>query len=114
MNRPSTVAVDFDGVIHDYTRGWQDGSIYGEFVPGAAAALSRLMREYAVFVHTTRKPRQVARWIERRSGYGIECTTGDAPQAPGFGLHRRPGYPVRVVGPGAGRPGGGRCRAASS
>jgi hypothetical protein len=71
----ATVAVDFDGVIHDYKRGWQDGSIYGEFVPGAVAALSRLMSEYAVFVHTARNARQVARWIEDRSGHGIECVT---------------------------------------
>ena len=71
----STVAVDFDGVIHDYKRGWQDGSIYGEFMPGAVIGLSWLMSRYAVFVHTTRNARQVARWIEDRSGHGIECTT---------------------------------------
>jgi hypothetical protein len=71
----ATVAVDFDGVIHDYKRGWQDGSIYGEFMPGAVAGLSRLMSEYAVFVHTTRNRHQVARWIEDRSGHGIECVT---------------------------------------
>jgi hypothetical protein len=70
-----TVAVDFDGVIHSYDKGWQDGSIYGDFMPGAVAALSRLMSEYAVFVHTTRKPGPVARWIEDRSGHGIECVT---------------------------------------
>src|SRR5258708_37680052 len=68
----ATVAVDFDGVIHDYKRGWQDGSIYGEFMPGAVAGLSRLMSEYAVFVHTTRNRHQVARWIEDRSGHGIQ------------------------------------------
>ena len=70
-----TVAVDFDGVIHTYEKGWADGSIYGEFMPGAVVGLSRLMSQYAVFVHTTRNPRQVARWIEDRSGHGIECTT---------------------------------------
>jgi hypothetical protein len=70
-----TVAVDFDQVIHTYDKGWQDGSIYGEFVPGAVMALSWLMQHYAVFIHTSRKPRPVARWIEDRSGHGIECTT---------------------------------------
>ena len=54
----ATVAVDFDGVIHDYKRGWQDGSIYGEFMPGAIRGLSLLMSSYAVFVHTTRNAGQ--------------------------------------------------------
>jgi hypothetical protein len=70
-----TIAVDFDGVIHSYERGWADGSIYGDFVPGAMVALMRLLDEDAVFVHTTRSPGQVARWIERTSGHTIECTT---------------------------------------
>jgi hypothetical protein len=71
----STVAVDFDGVIHRYSRGWQDGSIYDEPVPGALGALHALMRDYAVFVHTTRSASPVARWIEDRTGHGIECVT---------------------------------------
>lgn len=70
-----TLAIDFDGVIHTYERGWADGSIYGDFTPGAMEALLHLMDQYAVFVHTSRNPRQVARWIERRSGYVIECVT---------------------------------------
>jgi hypothetical protein len=71
----ATVAVDFDGVIHTYDKGWQDGSIYGEFMPGAVIGLTWLMQHYAVFIHTSRKPRQVSRWIEDRSGHGIECVT---------------------------------------
>jgi hypothetical protein len=77
-----TVAIDFDGVIHAYSRGWQDGSIYDEPVSGWLDALGSLMRQYAVFVHTSRNPRQVARWIEQRSGYGIECTTRIDPLRP--------------------------------
>lgn len=71
----ATLAIDFDGVIHTYERGWADGTIYGDYKPGALTALHHLLDHYAVFIHTTRSPRQVARWIERTSGYGIECTT---------------------------------------
>lgn len=66
-----TVAVDFDGVIHAYSKGWHDGTIYDEPVPGAFDALRSLMERYAVFVHTTRDAAQVGRWIKRRSS--IEC-----------------------------------------
>lgn len=83
-----TVAVDFDQVIHTYDKGWQDGSIYGEFVPGAVMALSWLMQNYAVFIHTSREPRPVARWIEDRSGHGIECIT----RVPRKGFWNERGY----------------------
>jgi hypothetical protein len=75
----ATVAVDFDGVIHSYERGWQDGSIYGDLMPGALDSLGLLMDRYAVFIHTTRNARQVAHWIEDRTGHGIECTTSISP-----------------------------------
>lgn len=70
-----TIAVDLDGVIHSYSKGWHDGTLYDDFLPGAMAALETLMERDSVFVHTTRNPRQAARWIERTSGYCIECTT---------------------------------------
>lgn len=70
-----TVAIDFDGVIHTYERGWADGLIYGSLMPGAEIALVSLMQTYAVYVHTTRSPRQVARWIEEKTAHSIECIT---------------------------------------
>jgi hypothetical protein len=75
MTFVKTVAVDFDGVIHSYGKGWQDGSIYGDFTHDAMVSLLQLMQHNAVFVHTTRKPKPVARWIERQSGHNIECVT---------------------------------------
>lgn len=70
-----TVAVDFDGVIHKYSRGWGDGTIYDDPTPKAFLALDILMARQAVFVHTSRNPKEVARWIENRSMSSIECTT---------------------------------------
>lgn len=61
-----TVSVDFDGVIHGYRRGWDDGSIYDDPVPRSRQALMWLMEHYAVVVHTTRDPEQVAAWITER------------------------------------------------
>jgi hypothetical protein len=71
---PQTIAVDFDGVIHQYSRGWQDGTIYDPPIPGALGALTTLMNTYAVFIHTTREPEQVMPWLE---GYGFDVTIDD-------------------------------------
>ncbi|MBQ6357483.1 MAG: hypothetical protein IJI97_00805 [Clostridia bacterium] len=67
------IAVDFDGVIHSYDRGWHDGSIYGDWLPGAPAGVRYLMSMYPVFILTSRNPKQVARWIEKTSR--LQCVT---------------------------------------
>ncbi len=70
-----TVAVDFDGVIHSYEKGWQDGSIYGTPIPGAFEALRKLMEDYYVFIFTTRNCQQIAEWLE---SYGFTTSTDDS------------------------------------
>lgn len=64
--RTSTIAVDFDGVVHYYREGWRDGSIYDVPVPGALKALDMLRETHAVVIHTTRSPEQVAAWLRDR------------------------------------------------
>lgn len=65
---PKTVAIDFDGVIHSYHLGWQDGSIYGYMMPSAIETIDGLMESgVAVFIHTSREPESVARWMSANS-----------------------------------------------
>ena len=61
-----TVCVDFDGVIHAYSKGWQDGSIYDEPVRHAYESLRFLMQRYAVVIHTTRDPAAVRVWMRKQ------------------------------------------------
>lgn len=70
-----TVAVDFDGVIHAYSKGWQDGSIYDAPHPGALDGLRKLMDHYAVFVHTSRDTLAVAAWL---ASHGMTVATDPA------------------------------------
>lgn len=53
MSKPR-IAVDFDGVIHKYSKGWFDGSIYDEPVDGARQSLEILSQRYDVIIFTTR------------------------------------------------------------
>lgn len=68
-----TVAVDFDGVVHRYSRGWHDGTIYDEPMPGAIEALRALMAVEPVFIFTARDIGQVASWLLER---GISVRVG--------------------------------------
>lgn len=53
MNR-KTIVFDFDGVIHKYSKGWQDGSIYDEPVQGIKEVINELHKDYDIYVVTTR------------------------------------------------------------
>lgn len=61
-----TIAVDFDGVVHAYSKGWQDGTIYDPPLPGALEGLTALMDTCAVFIHTSRDAGAVAGWLAER------------------------------------------------
>lgn len=69
-----TLAVDLDGVVHWYRRGWHDGTIYDEPMPGAIQGLATLMQYTSVFIHTTRPALQVVPWLQ---GHGLDATADD-------------------------------------
>jgi hypothetical protein len=48
------MAIDFDGVIHIWNKGWHDGTCYGDAVPGAIAALRILSQKYSLIVFTAK------------------------------------------------------------
>jgi 5'(3')-deoxyribonucleotidase len=50
-----TIAIDFDGVLHAYRRGWRDGSIYDVAVDGSVEAVTKLQDAgYHIVVFSTR------------------------------------------------------------
>ncbi|MFB6934555.1 hypothetical protein [Streptomyces chartreusis] len=69
-----TLAIDFDGVIHAYSKGWHDGTIYDPPVEGSITGVRCLMQYDACFIHTTRDPEQVVPWLQ---GHGLDATADD-------------------------------------
>lgn len=49
-----SLAIDFDGVIHAYTRGFSDGTIYDAPTAGAQKALIQLSKKYSLYIYSYR------------------------------------------------------------
>jgi hypothetical protein len=77
---PKTLGIDFDGVVHRYSRGWQDGTIYDPPVDGALDALIHLRTlGYRLALYTTRarepeRIEQIRQWLAE---YGFPATLFD-------------------------------------
>ena len=53
-NDLKNIAVDFDGVIHNFDKGFHDGTCYGDPLPGALDAIKTLATKYNVIIFTAK------------------------------------------------------------
>jgi hypothetical protein len=72
LDKRQTIAIDFDGVIHAYTKGWHDGTAYDPPMKDAIKYIKMLMEEFTVYVFSTRDPAQIQDWFGR---YGEQIPT---------------------------------------
>lgn len=69
-----TVCIDFDGVIHQYSKGRHDDSIYDPPMPGAFDAIRLLISAgYAVVVFSARDTNDIAAWMAAE----FDCVVDD-------------------------------------
>ena len=90
----NNLSIDFDGVIHNFDKGYHDGTCYGDPLPGSLDALRSLSKKYRIIIFTAKaKPSRplvngmtgvelVAHWLER---HGVrDCVaeiTAEKPRA---------------------------------
>ncbi len=94
---PKTIAIDFDGVIHAYSKGWQDGTVYDDNVKGVFTAIRQMFDAgYSVFIFSTRSPKQIKKWLQPKiyiSEYEDEGMGGD----PNRWVKTRFGYTCKII-----------------
>ena len=61
MGKP-ILAIDFDGVIHDYKDGWRNGEIYGDIVPGFFEWCYRVKGDFKLVVYSSHGINGGIRW----------------------------------------------------
>lgn len=74
-----TICLDFDGVLHGYSRGWDDGTIYDPPVLGAVESVKALAEKYRLVISTCREDTvAIWQWLNKfgMNEYIAEVTNG--------------------------------------
>ena len=93
-NQSKNLAIDFDGVIHDSSKGWFDGTCYGEPIPGAIESIKELSKSFNIIIFTAKaKPDRplvdgktgvelVKEWLEKYDIYkNVSEITSEKPRS---------------------------------
>lgn len=61
-----TICIDFDGVIHDYSQGWQGEDVFGNMIANADTGTSVLKQKgWTIIIFTTRKKTdKLEKWLK--------------------------------------------------
>ena len=61
-----TICIDFDGVIHDYSKGYEGKDVFGEMIKGADTATKVLKKKgWTIIIFTTRPDTDALRkWLK--------------------------------------------------
>lgn len=76
FSQVKTVAIDFDGVIHQNDMGWCDGDIYGNPVKGSLESINKLIKKgFIPVVFTARTEMEPVRtWLKFHNFPELEVT----------------------------------------
>jgi hypothetical protein len=50
----NNIAIDFDGVIHTFDKGFHDGTCYGDPIEGSLEAIKKLSEKYNIIIFTAK------------------------------------------------------------
>lgn len=50
----SVIAIDFDGVIHNNSLGFHDGTIYGEPIEGSLQSIKTISKKFQIVIYTAK------------------------------------------------------------
>jgi len=67
--KSKTIAIDFDGVLADYSKGYQGKDVFGDAIPGADNA-TKVLKEngWRIIIYTTRPDTEALRhWLKENN-----------------------------------------------